>query len=106
MTPLPHWNTLPQKPQSTRTLPKQFRITHTQAALLEQRLKGKSSALVRVLLSLYFNKKLEYLKFQGIDISTLLEKELSEAQEAVIKGAEKGTRKLKSVAVAKRNGTF
>lgn len=100
------WNTLPPKAASSRTLPKQFRITHTQFNLLQQRLKDKSSALVRVLLNLYFNKKLESLKFQGIDIEKLLEKEVSEAQEAIVKGAAKGTALLKRTAIAKRNGTF
>lgn len=100
------WNTLPPKAASSRTTPRQFRITHTQDALITQRLGNRSSALIRVLLQLYFNRKLDALKFQGIDVEKLLDKEMIEAQEAILQGAKKGTAILKRTALAKRNGTF
>ena len=69
-------------------------------------MKDKSSALIRVLLSLYFNKKLASLKFQGIDLENLIEVEMKESQEAQVKGSIKGVRKRKEIALAKKNGTF
>lgn len=45
--------------QSAHTTPKTFRITKTQAALLEQpKHKARSSAIVRALLTLYLNGRL------------------------------------------------
>lgn len=47
--------------KNTKTTVRAFRITHTQDALLDREQdssKGRASAIARVLLSLYFNKKI------------------------------------------------
>jgi|SRR6185312_13683844 len=99
-------NTLPFKAPSARTKARTFRITHTQAMLLDQRIKSSSSALVRVLLNLYFNKKLDKLKIHGIDIESLLRDEIKNAQEAILKNGDKFRNMLKAQSTAKQNGTF
>ena len=93
------------KAPSTRTKARTFRITHTQAMLLDQRLKSNGSALVRVLLNLYFNKKLEKAKL-GVDVEALLKDEIRSAQDAILKNGDKFRNMLKAQSLAKRNGTF
>jgi hypothetical protein len=69
-TPMPFQSKPTNKSVSSRTRTRGFRITHTQDSLLNSPSIGnKASAIVRVLLTLYFNKKIP-----GIDL--LVEAEL------------------------------
>jgi len=59
-----------------------------------------------VLLNLYFNKKLSTLKLSGVDVEKLLEEEVKNAQEAILKNGNKFRVMLKAQSAAKKNGTF
>lgn len=61
---------------------------------------------MRVLLNLYFNKKLDKLKPLGVDVESLLKDEIKNAQEAVLKNGDKFRTMLKAQGLAKKNGTF
>lgn len=61
---------------SSRTVVRSFRITYTQDALLDrEQLSNRASAIIRTLLSLYFNKKIK-------DVEALIDKEVQEAEVA------------------------
>lgn len=68
-----------QKTTSSRTVPRTFRISHTQSILLANpKIKTKASAIIRVLLQLYFNKRIT-----GVDL--LIENELKATEQAMKK---------------------
>jgi hypothetical protein len=72
---------LPNKDTSSRTQTRTFRITNTQYNLLNTAPhKTRASAIVRVLLALYFNKKIPnidlLIKAEESDIQTAKEKNL------------------------------
>jgi hypothetical protein len=68
--------------RNAKTTVRSFRITHTQNALLEREQKvdnRRASAIIRVLLSSYFNKRI-------LDIEHLIAQEMCEAQERELRG--------------------
>jgi hypothetical protein len=70
---------------SKNTVVRNFRITYTQDALLDRVSDGhKASAIVRTLLALYFNKKLD-----ALGIENLIAEEIQRTQTAVWKNQEK-----------------
>lgn len=76
-----------------------FRITHTQDSLLNNpSIHSKSSAIVRVLLNLYFNKKI-----QGVE--ALIEAELDVVEKTQKKNFDKFREMLKSQKKEKKDGT-
>ncbi len=86
--------------ESSRTISRGFRITYTQNALLDREsLVGKTSAIIRVLLSLYFNKKIP-------GVEGLISQEMKIAQQAELDRLERHRKRLKAVGEAKRNGTY
>lgn len=83
---------------SNRTKIKGFRVTITQATLLESPfLYNKGSALVRALLTLYFNKKLP----ASLNIEGMIEEEHRKAGEAERRSNELFTERVQAL----KNGT-
>lgn len=81
---------------SSKTVARAFRITHTQHNLLETSLyKDKASAIVRVLLQLYFNKRIP-----GVD--SLIEAERILIKENVEKNFERFREMLRNQGVEKK----
>jgi hypothetical protein len=97
----PPMNPTSPRPPSSRTRAKTLRISNTQFILLESpAYKKRASALVRVLLTLYFNKKLT-----AFSIDSLLENELREADRAILVNGEKFREMLRKQAAEKKTGT-
>jgi hypothetical protein len=73
----------PRNSSNKLTTPKTFRITHTQKYLLSlTRYKINSSALVRVLLDFFFNKKLPLPLLEEIELK--LKEEIERSKKAEI----------------------
>jgi hypothetical protein len=91
LTPVPsRWYTfsmpaLKQEKKNSRTRSRGFRITHTQYILLSApSFKERASPLIRVLLNLYFNKKLNVS-----DIEDLITQEAAKSSAAELEGQDK-----------------
>lgn len=73
------------KKKNSRTRIRSFRISHTQFTLLSAPVfRERASPLVRVLLHLYLNKKLEAFNIEG-----LINEELGKSKAAELNGQEK-----------------
>ena len=73
------------KKKNSRTRTRTFRISHTQFALLSAPVfRERASPLVRVLLHLYLNKKLD-----ALNIEELVNEELGKSKAAELNGQEK-----------------
>ena len=87
-----------QAHENSRTQVRSFRITHTQDALLDREQRsGRASAIIRTLLSLYFNKRID-------GVEALVDEEVKKSRQAELERLEQHRARMKAQGLKRKQG--